>query len=388
MRAVVLDADWAPRGGIRLTPEQVERRWTINANLTWRNPRVSMVERPDPGAPGPDEVLLKVGACGVCGSDVHMFETDADGYIFIPYRLSLPVIAGHEFSGKVLEVGSDVKDLVPGDLVAVEEIQWCGTCRSCRGGFLNQCDRIEDLGFTVDGGYAEYSRVKAKYCWKLNRLAEHLGSEEAALEAGALCEPTSVSYEGMFTRAGGFKPGSAVAVFGGGPIGLAAVALAAAGGASHVIAVEKLQGRQDLARAMGATHVIDPTQVDIEEFVMDLTDGAGVNMMVETTGNFTPVMSACEKILGVASKVVIVGMESTHPQIDLLRYQLRGASIHGTVGHSGGWDFPNVIGLMASGRIDMRRAVTKRVGLDGLAGAIDDTKKRLDGKILVKPSLG
>jgi hypothetical protein len=316
-----------------------------------------------------------------------MFETDADGYIFIPYRLSLPVIAGHEFSGRVLEVGREVKGIVPGDLVAVEEIQWCGACRACRGGFLNQCDYIEDLGFTVDGGYAEYSRVKAKYCWKLNRVQERYGSEDAALEAGALCEPTSVSYEGMFTRAGGFKPGSAVAVFGGGPIGLAATALASAAGASQVFTVESLPGRVALARQMGATTTIDPTEGDYTAQILDATDGAGVDMMVETTGNFSPVLAACEPILGVGSKVVIVGMEPTHPQIDLLRYQLRGASIHGTVGHSGGWDFPNVIRLMASGKIDMRKAVTKRLGLADMAVAIDDTKRRLEGKILVKPGL-
>lgn len=387
MKAVVLDADWAPRGDLKLTPQQIARRWTINANLTWRSPRVTIEDRPDPVAPGPDEVVLQVGACGICGSDVHMFETDQDGYIFIPYRLALPVVAGHEFSGRVVEVGSDVKDLAVGDLVAVEEIQWCGACRACRGGFLNQCDYIEDLGFTVDGGYAEFATVKAKYCWNLRRVAERLGSEEFALEAGALCEPTSVAYEGMFTRAAGFKPGSAVTVFGGGPIGLAAVSLASAAGASRVFAVERLPGRKELARSMGATDVLDPSEVDVAGIIMDATDGAGVDMMVETTGNFTPVMKTCEAILGVASKVVIVGMEPTHPAIDLLQYQLRGASIHGSVGHSGGWDFPNVIRLMASGKIDMRKAVTKRVGLAGLTGAIEDTKKRREGKILVKPSL-
>jgi threonine dehydrogenase-like Zn-dependent dehydrogenase len=387
MRALVLDADWAPRGGISLTAEQVARRWTVNANLTWRNPRFLVQERPDPGAPGPDEVVLKVGACGVCGSDVHMFETDADGYIFIPYRLSLPVITGHEFSGRVIEVGTDVKSIVPGDLVAVEEVQWCGACRPCRGGFLNQCDFIEDLGFTVNGGNAEYARVKAKYCWKLNRVLERYGNEDAALEAGALCEPTSVAYEGMFTRAGGFKPGGVVVVFGGGPIGLAATALASAAGASQVITVEKLPGRAALAQSMGATTTIDPSGGEYAAQIMDATDGAGADMMVESTGNWVPVLKACEPILGVGSRVVIVGMEATKPAIDLLQYQLRGASIHGSLGHSGSWDFPNVIRLMASGKIDMRKAVTKRVSLDDMAVAIDDTKKRLEGKILVKPNL-
>ena len=119
---------------------------------------------------------------------------------------------------------------------------------------------MEDLGFTIDGGFAEYAVVDVKHCWSLNGLLERYGSEEMALEVGAMSEPTSVVYEGMFTRAAGFQPGRSVAVFGAGPIGLAAVALANAAGARARVL------RRDSALAPGARredgrrHAVDPRE--------------------------------------------------------------------------------------------------------------------------------
>jgi hypothetical protein len=316
-----------------------------------------------------------------------MLETDDDDYLLLPYHLKAPVVIGHEFAGKIVAVGSNVTELAVGELVAVEEIQWCGRCRECRGGFWNQCRNIEDLGFTINGGFAEYVKVEARFCWSLSAVAERVGSEEAALEIGALTEPTSVAYEGMFTRAGGFKPGSVVVVFGGGPIGLAATALAAAAGASQVIAVEMLPERRALAAAMGATTTIDPAATDVEAKIAELTRGNGASMVVETTGNFRAVMGAVESSLGIGAKVVIVGMDARPVELNLIRYQLSAASIYGTVGHSGSWDFPNVIALMASGKIQMEKAVTRKFPLPEVVSAIDETKDRVNGKILVKPQL-
>src|SRR4029079_16699908 len=161
----------------------------------------------------------------------HMLETDQDDYLLLPYHLKAPVVIGHEFAGRVVAVGSGVTEISEGELVAVEEIQWCGDCRECRGGYWNQCRNIEDLGFTLDGGFAEYVKVDSRFAWSLDGVLARYGDEETTLEVGALTEPTSVAYEGMFTRAGGFKPGGSVVVFGGGPLGLASVALAPAAGA-------------------------------------------------------------------------------------------------------------------------------------------------------------
>lgn len=387
MKAVVLDAEWAPRPGARISEADAARRWAAIANEAYRNPTVDVREIADPGEPGPTEIVLEVGACGLCGSDVHMFETDEEGYLLLPYHLKTPVVTGHEFAGKIVAKGKDVHQFEVGGLVAVEEIQWCGKCRECRGGYWNQCGYIEDLGFTLDGGFAQYVKVDARFAWSLDGVLERYGDEDTALEVGALTEPTSVAYEGMFTRAGGFKPGGSVVVFGGGPIGLASVALAAAAGAAQVFAVDPIAERRALATKLGATSVIDPITDDPGDIVRTATKGDGAAMVVEASGNSKAVMGPIEESLGVGGKVVIAGMDAQPATMSLIRYMLKAGSVYGTVGHSGSWDFPNVINLMASGRISMEHAITRRFPLAGLVDAIEETKARGNGKILVKPQL-
>jgi scyllo-inosose 3-dehydrogenase len=385
VRGVVIEAEWAPKHPEELTPRQRDGHWAVYANTAYRNPSASLVNMPAPQDPGPHEVILRVGACGICGSDVHMFETDSDGYMLLPYHLRAPVVTGHEISGTVVAAGSEVSDFSDGDLVAVEEIQWCGRCTPCRGGYWNQCQYVEDLGFTIDGGFAEYLKVDSKHCWSLNDVAERYGSAELALDVGATCEPTSVAYEGIFTRAGGFKPGSAVAVFGAGPIGLASVALVSAAGASRVFCFETLPGRRKLASDLGATHVYDPADASAADVIAAETRGQGVAMAVEASGNFPAVMRAAEQSLAVGGKIAVIGMDGRPAELRFIDHQLKAASTYGSLGHCGSWDFPSVIALMASGKIDMSLAITKRHPLETVVDAIEETKNRSDGKVLVKP---
>src|SRR5919108_6685460 len=351
MQAIVLDAEWEPRNGAAISERDLARRWAPNANHAWRNPSMELHTVEDPAGPGPGELIVRIEACGICGSDVHMYETDDAGYMILPYHVACPVVVGHEFAGTVVAVGEGVGDFSEGSLVTVEEIQYCGSCRACRGGYPNSCERIEDIGFTIDGGFAEYVRVPARAAWSLDPLLERYGSPERALEVGAMCEPVSVMYEGMFTRGGGFKPGGVVAVFGAGPIGLAGVALSAAAGASAVICVETVPERRALAERLGATHVVDPTQQDAAAAIDEISRGAGLAMAVEASGAWGAVMPVIDRSLGVGGKAVIVGMDPRSPTLELISYQLKAASVHGSVGHCGGWNFPNVINLMASGRI-------------------------------------
>jgi scyllo-inosose 3-dehydrogenase len=230
-------------------------------------------------------------------------------------------------------------------------------------------------------------RVPARAAWSLDPLLERYGSPEKALEVGAMCEPVSVTYEGMFTRGGGFKPGGVVAVFGAGPIGLAGVALSAAAGASAVICVETVPERRALAERLGATHVVDPTQQDAVAAIDEISRGQGLAMAVEASGAWGAVMPVIDRALGVGGKAVIVGMDPRSPTLELISYQLKAASVYGSVGHCGGWNFPNVINLMASGRIAMEHAVTRRAGLAGMVDAVRSTRDRTDGKVLVKPGL-
>ncbi|HEY8800578.1 MAG TPA: alcohol dehydrogenase catalytic domain-containing protein, partial [Candidatus Limnocylindrales bacterium] len=258
MKGLRLEADWDPRptATATLDPADVSARLARRGNQVWRNPRITLASLPDP-QPGADEVVIRVRACGICGSDLHFVESDADGYMLYPGLVRTPVVTGHEFAGVVEAVGPAVRDFAPGDLVCAEEIAWCGDCLACRAGRPNNCTRIEELGFSFDGAHAEYVVTRARYCWSLAPLAEAGISAEGIFQLGALVEPTGVAYVALFVSAGGFMPGSAVGVVGAGPIGLAAIALARAAGAGRIVAFEVAEGRRRLATTMGADQVLD-----------------------------------------------------------------------------------------------------------------------------------
>ena len=207
MKGMVLDAKWEPKPDYKVSEWEKKTGKAITGNAIWHNPTLEVKEWPDP-KPGPKEVLLQIQACGVCGSDMHFYETDKDNYILYPGLTKFPTILGHEFSGKVKEVGKEVTQLKVGDMVTVEEMIWCGRCTPCRNGYPNHCTNLEEIGFTIPGAFANYIAVDEKFCWKIDAIAERFGSEEMAYAVGALTEPSCVAYNAMFTRAGGFKPGT------------------------------------------------------------------------------------------------------------------------------------------------------------------------------------
>jgi len=274
MKGLVLSAKWEPRPGYQVSEFEKKTGKAIEGAQVWRHPKLELKEVPDP-KPGPGQVLLRVKACGVCGSDVHFYETDQDDYILYPGLTKFPVIIGHEFSGEIVEVGPGPEGakFKPGDRVTVEEMVWCGHCRPCRDGFPNHCENLEEIGFTIDGAMAEYIVVPAKLCWKVDAVFERYSDEELAWEVAATTEPTCVAYNGVFERAGGFRPGAYVAVYGAGPIGLGAIQLSKAAGAAKVIAFEVSEVRRKLAQEAGADYVYDPREVTPSEAIMEVTGG-------------------------------------------------------------------------------------------------------------------
>jgi threonine dehydrogenase-like Zn-dependent dehydrogenase len=384
MKALVLSAKWEPREGYELSEFEKTTGKAITGNAVWRYPelKVQEVEKP---AIGPDQVLIQVKACGVCGSDMHFYETDDQGYILYPGLTKFPTILGHEFSGQVVEVGSEVEDLEIGDMVTAEEMIWCGHCFPCRNGFPNHCTNLEEIGFTIPGAFAEYIAIGAKYCWKLNALMDHYGDEEKAYEAGAVVEPSSVAYNAVFERAGGFRPGAYVTIYGLGSIGLAVTAECKASGAAKVIGFELSTNRRELAKKVGADHVFDPREVTPYEVVMDLTEGQGADLHVEAAGAPQVTVPEMEKSLAINGKIVQIGRAAQRVPMYLETFQVRRSQLYGSQGHSGHAVFPSVIRLMASGLIDMTQIITARYDLDEAVDAIAKSVTREDGKILVKP---
>ena len=383
MRAFFVEADYAPRDGYVLSEREKATGRALRGNQIWKNIRGKVTDRPMPVC-GDDQVLLKVGAAGICGTDAHLLRKDADGYSMYNGHTKYPIITGHEFAGEIVEVGKNVKKLKVGDLVSVESMHWCGECDACRRGMFNQCKELEEPGLTYDGGFAEYATVKEKYCYKLNAIMEYYGGDKmTAFELGAMVEPTGVAYNGLFVRGGGLRPGGHAAVFGCGPVGLAAIQLLKTAGAAKLIAFESVPERMELAKQCGADYVFDPTSFNSPDeqaqLLMDLTDGAGISLFAECAGanKFTyPVMG---KALAIGGKTIQIGHTVGITPVDIFNWQWNAATISGSNGQSGQGIYPDVIALMASGRIDLRKMCTGRFNLED----IEEGMKITAGKVLV-----
>ncbi len=384
MQALVLDAKWDPRPQYKVSEWEKRTGKAVTGSSVWRHPHLAVKTVADP-QPGPFDVVLRVKACGVCGSDIHFYEHDADDYILYPGLTKFPTTLGHEFAGEVVEIGKEVTTLRTGDMVTAEEMIWCGYCTPCRNGYPNHCENLEEIGFTIPGAFAEYISVGAKYCWKIDAIAERLGSQDKAYEAGSIVEPTTVSYNGIFVRAGGFLPGAYVAVFGTGPIGFAAIALARAAGAGMVIAFEISPARKELAKKNGADFVFDPRAVEPHQVVLELTKGEGADMMVEAAGAPAQTIPEMEKCLAISGKIVQIGRAADRVPMYLEVLQVRRGQVFGSQGHSGDAIFPSVIRMMAAGRIDMTQIITARYDLGKTVEAIGASRERGHGKITVKP---
>ena len=389
MKALLLSATWQPKPEYTLSERELSTARAFDSSQVYVDPILRVADRPIP-RPGAGEVLVKVKACGVCGSDLHIGQRDPDGYVAYADHAKLPVVLGHEFSGVVEEVGGGVTTPAVGQRVSVEPMNWCGACSSCRIGMFNQCTDLEEIGFSVDGGFAEYVLTRPRYCWPIDRLANAYPSDEALFEAGALVEPAGVAYNALFVRAGGFLPGGNVAVFGAGPIGLSAIALARGAGAARIMAFDTIPERRELARTVGADDADDPLAlgragVDLTRLVMDRTDGVGVAMGIEAAGAGSRTYPELERIVAVGGKIVQVGIGTEPTPIMLVRLQQRGVSVYGSIGNSGHGIFPGVIRLMAAGRLDLTPIITARYTLANAIAAFARTSVRRDGKVLIKP---
>lgn len=374
MKAVTLNADWDPKPGFKLGAKDIEGKLTYLGSKVWRNPRIEMIEKQLP-AIGPTEVLIQVKACGICGSDVHMLQSDAQGYIFYPGLTAFPCTLGHEFSGVVAEAGAEAfnkrtgKRFQPGEAVCAEEMMWCSQCRPCADGFPNHCERLQEIGFSIDGAYAKYIKVDARYLWSIEAFRPLYGEEKMYL-LGSLVEPASVAYNAVIVRGGGVLPGESVLIMGSGPVGIAACAVLRRAGAANVIISEPSQSRREMALALGATHAIDPTQVNAAEAVLDITEGMGAKIILEATGLPSVVWPDIERIIWegrqLNSTVVLVARADDRIPMNGEVFQVRRANVAGAQGHSGHGIFPNVINSMAAG-MDLTPLITKKITLEQTA---------------------
>jgi len=231
----------------------------------YERPHSLRVVTKDVRKPREDEVLVRVEACGVCGTDVHIMEGTS--------RSSPPVVLGHEYAGRVEETGKGILGFRPGQKVAIDPNIACGRCFYCRRGLVHLCSNLRALGVDIDGGMAEYCVVPVGQMYEL--------PEEMSAELCAFIEPVSCAVHGI-DRAG-IRPGDTVAILGGGTIGLIMLQLARSAGASRTFVVEPLGHKRAIAEHLGADAVLNPAETDIRSALFDVT-GEGADVVLECAG--------------------------------------------------------------------------------------------------------
>lgn len=350
---------------------------SASASSTWKEPKVSLEHVPQP-APRAGQLLIRVRYCGLCGSDFHLAEGAYPGLA------ALPVTLGHEFSGVVAGHGAGTDPAIlrrfpVGEPVTAEEMQWCGNCGPCRAGHVNHCERLEELGFTVDGAHGEFLCVDAKYCWSLGELRARLG-EENAFRLGAMVEPYSVSYRALFqgAHARPWMPGLRVLVVGCGPIGLAAADIALASGALEVDCVEPLPRRRELAGKLGCRMAVDPSE-------LSRLGTAAYDWIIDAAGASRLLGELAGSLLSIGGTICLLAR--TDEPIPLYPEALitRNARVVGSQGHSGEGTFGRVIDLMGAGRLRALDLVEEVISLEEAASRLA-RRERCGGKILVRPS--
>lgn len=382
MKAFIAEADWAPREGYKPTEKEQSTRWAVSGSLLYKNPKLHMVEREVP-SPAPDELLLRVRYCGICGSDVHVYETDKEGYVIFSGPTKLPCVLGHEYTAEVVDMGRDVSGFAKGDLVTGESVLWCGKCEPCRRGMVNQCKGVELMGLTVDGAFAEHITMPARFCWKLNGLVDRIGMD-AASKVGSLVEPVGCAYNGIYISGGGVVPGDTAVVYGAGPIGLGAIALLRATGASRVVAVDVVPQRLALARKLGADTVFDGRMSGLREAMEEALGGLKADVQVEAAGAPELTMPLMQDMAAARGRMIYLGRAGTLAKVDLNRIVSGAHSIIGSRGHSGYGIFANIIRLMEGGRLDsLAEIVTSVYPLMRVHEAFAASRSRTDGKILI-----
>ncbi|MBX9671144.1 MAG: NAD(P)-dependent alcohol dehydrogenase [Candidatus Obscuribacterales bacterium] len=327
---------------------------------------IQEVEIPDPG---PDEVLIKTKAVGICGSDVHYYVEGRIG----SYIVDKPMILGHETGGQVAKVGKNVKNLKEGDRVALEPGVPCGCTDFVKRGQYNLCPSIKFFATPpYHGTFAEYFIHDANFTFKL--------PDNVSFEEGAMCEPLSVGIHAV--RQGSVGLGSRVLIFGAGPIGLVNVLCAKAAGAGIIAVVETHKNRIKMAKECGATHAFETfNQDEILELGLDATYGEGFDVVIECSGA-GPAAQTAVKALKPGGTMVFVGLFSAlEVPMDLNAITQKELTYKGVFRYRN--TYPTAIDLISSGRLDVKPLITKRFPWQDVKAAMDCAHKEASSQIKV-----
>lgn len=318
---------------------------------------------------GPHQVLVENRACGVCGTDIHIYHGEKGSADVTP-----PVVLGHEFSGIVREIGSEVRGLHIGDHVAIDPNIYCGCCMPCRMGKKQNCENLSALGVTINGGFAEYSVCPDTQCFP---VSDTLDFDEAAMAEPLACAVHGIDQAGIHT-------GQVVLIVGGGTIGLLMAQLARLSGASTVILSEPVEMRRKIGMEVGADAAIDPIHENIPERIREICGRAGADIVIECVGKESAVKQAVEAA-GFGAHILLFSVPAADAAIRLPLFDIYKKELH----LMGSMINPNThqraVNLLNSGRLEIKKLITHAYDLEHLEEAVHMQMSSESIKVVVHP---
>ncbi|RLI06545.1 hypothetical protein DRO24_04805 [Candidatus Bathyarchaeota archaeon] len=314
---------------------------------------------------GPKDVLVKVRASGICGSDLHALHGAFP-------EMPVPVTMGHECAGIVEEVGEEVTTLSEGDRVCMDYVVSCGYCEYCSRGNNNLCDSLLTVGFELDGSFAEYVCLPEKQFLK---LPKNIPFDEGAILGCAVVTP----YHAL--RVAEVRAGDHVAIYGAGGVGIHAVQLARIFGASKLIVVEVSEYKLKTASELGADETVNALEEDPVKRIKEETSGKGCDVVLVFTGSRKAVEQALRSVKK-GGRVVLVGYCREPVSLDAMEFMSNEIQLRSSIEHNR-WELARVIELRALGKIDLSKSITHRVSLDQVNRGLEILEKKIGDPLRV-----
>jgi threonine 3-dehydrogenase len=320
---------------------------------------------------GPSDVLVRVKASSICGTDLHIYGWDR----WSQGRIKPPVTLGHEFCGVVEQAGEEVTAVKASDRVSAEMHLNCGHCHQCRLGQAHICQNLRIIGIDLDGAFAEFVKIPATNIWKLDpAIPEHYA---------AILDPLG---NAVHTVLAGAIAGQTVLVTGCGPIGLMSIAVSKACGSSTVFATETNQHRRELAQEMGAHYVLNPMNEDPVKRILEATGGTGVDVLLEMSGNPVAIQQGF-RALRAGGRASLLGIPTENVPLDLVQDVIfKGATVQGIYGRRMYETWVQMTALLKAGRVNLEPLFGERIELDNFEAAFAKLQNGLAGKILMYPN--
>ncbi|HEY6126742.1 MAG TPA: L-threonine 3-dehydrogenase [Candidatus Acidoferrum sp.] len=319
---------------------------------------------------GPTDVLVRVRAASICGTDLHIYGWDR----WSQGRIKPPVTLGHEFCGTVEKVGGDVEAVKSGDFVSAEMHVNCGHCHQCRVGEAHICQNLKIIGIDQDGAFAEFVKIPAVNIIKLDAAIPE--------RYGAILDPLG---NAVHTVLAGPIAGRTALVTGCGPIGLMSIAVAKVCGSSTVFATETNEQRRAMAKKMGADVVLNPSAADAVARILSETSQTGVDVLLEMSGNPTAIQQGF-KALRAGGRASLLGIPTENVPLDLVNDVIfKGATVQGIYGRRMYETWVQMTALLKAGRLNLEPLFGERIKLEEYEQAFTKLQRGLAGKILLYP---